>query len=85
MLLAGDIINVVADRAWVSFMYSFPNLIPLPAREIRRIRETIAPYPFDRLYSAWFERVVSEDASQAVQRSAERYIKAVEEGLEPAL
>ncbi|HLV97329.1 MAG TPA: MBL fold metallo-hydrolase [Ktedonobacterales bacterium] len=85
VLLAGDIINVVADRAWVSFMYSFPNLIPLPAREIRRIRETIAPYPFDRLYSAWFERVVSKDASQAVQRSAERYIKAVEEGLEPAL
>src|SRR5579871_4349670 len=69
VLLAGDIINVVADRAWVSFMYSFPNLIPLPAREIRRIRETIAPYPFDRLYSAWFERVVSKDASQAVQRS----------------
>ena len=81
-LLTGDIIYVVADRAWVSFMYSYPNLIPLPAQEIRRMRETIAPYPFERLYAAWFERVVMADASTAVQQSAERYIKAIEEGLE---
>lgn len=82
VLLAGDIIYVVADRAWVSFMYSYPNLIPLPAHEIRRMREVIAPYPFERLYAAWFERVVGIDAISAVQRSAERYIKAIEEGLE---
>lgn len=81
-LLTGDTIYVVADRAWVSFMYSYPNLIPLPARVIRRIRDTIAPYRFDRLYSGFAERVVSTDASAAVQRSAERYIKAIEEGLE---
>lgn len=82
VLLSGDIITVVGDRAWVSFMYSYPNLIPLPAREIQRIRETIAPYPFEHLYAAWFERVVRADASAAVQRSAERYIKAIEQGLE---
>lgn len=82
VLLAGDIITVVADRSYVSFMYSFPNLIPLPAREIRRIRDTIAAYPFERLYAAWFERVVSHDASAAVRRSADRYIKAIEQGLE---
>lgn len=81
-LLTGDTIYVVADRAWVSFMYSYPNLIPLPAREIRRMRDAIAPYSFDRLYAAWFDRVVSHDASTVVQRSAERYIKAIEEGLE---
>jgi glyoxylase-like metal-dependent hydrolase (beta-lactamase superfamily II) len=81
-LLTGDIIYVVADRAWVSFMYSYPNLIPLRAHEIRRMRKTISPYSFERLYAAWFERIVKEDASAAVQRSAERYIKAVEEGLE---
>ncbi len=82
VLLSGDIITVVADRSWLSFMYSYPNLIPLPAREICRIRDAIAPYPFERLYAAWFERVVSSDASAAVQRSAERYIKAIEQGLE---
>jgi hypothetical protein len=82
VLLTGDTIYPVADLSWVSFMYSYPNLIPLPAREIRRIRDAIAPYPFERLYSAWFDRTVSSDASAAVQRSAERYLKAIEEGLE---
>lgn len=81
-LLTGDTIYVVADRSWVSFMYSYPNLIPLPARVIRRMRDTIAAYPFERLYAAWFERVVSSGGSAVVQHSADRYIKAIEEGLE---
>jgi hypothetical protein len=76
-LLSGDIIQVVADRRWVSFMYSYPNLIPLPAAEIQRIRDTIEPYQFERLYGAWFERVVTHDAHEAVLRSAERYMRAL--------
>jgi hypothetical protein len=81
-LLSGDIISVVSDRAWVSFMYSYPNLIPLPAHEIRRMRDAIARWRFERLYAAWFDRVVSTDAAAAVQRSAERYLRAIEVGLE---
>jgi hypothetical protein len=63
-------------------MYSYPNLIPLPARKIRHIRDTIAPYRFDRLYAGFAGRVVSTDASAAVQRSAERYLKAITDGLD---
>lgn len=77
VLLSGDIIQVVADRRWVSFMYSYPNLIPLPAAEVLRIKETIAPYQFERLYGAWFERVVAHSAHDAVLRSAERYMRAL--------
>lgn len=78
VLLSGDIIQVVADRQWVSFMYSYPNLIPLPASEVQRIKQAIAPYRFERLYGAWFERVVSHDAHAVVQRSADRYIQALQ-------
>lgn len=81
MLLTGDTIQVVADRNWVSFMYSFPNLIPLPASEIRRIRDSIAPYSFERLYGMRFESVVAADAKNVVLRSAERYMRALEERL----
>ncbi|GCE16117.1 MBL fold metallo-hydrolase [Tengunoibacter tsumagoiensis] len=77
VLLAGDIIQVVADHQWVSFMYSYPNLIPLPAREIQRMRATIAPYHFERLYGAWFDRIVSSDAHNVVLRSADRYVQAL--------
>jgi hypothetical protein len=78
VLLAGDIIQVVSDRRWVSFMYSYPNLIPLPAAEVQRIRDRVEPLAFERLYGAWWERVVAQDAHQAVLRSAERYIQALD-------
>ena len=40
---------VVPDTRWVSFMYSYPNLIPLPTHEVRRIAATTAPFAFDRI------------------------------------
>jgi hypothetical protein len=33
-LLAGDTIQVVPDRKHVSFMYSYPKYIPLPASAV---------------------------------------------------
>ena len=35
VLLTGDSITVVQDRRWVSFMYSYPNLIPITDAEVR--------------------------------------------------
>ncbi len=77
-LFTGDTIMVVSDRRWVSFMWSYPNLIPLPAAAVRRIAAAVEPYPFDRLYGSWSGSVVAEDAHAAVQRSAERYIAHLE-------
>jgi len=76
-LLSGDIVQVVADRDWVSFMYSYPNLIPLPAAEIEHIQATIETLEFDRVYGAWWDRVIAEDAKQKVLRSADRYVAAL--------
>lgn len=77
VLLTGDILYVVSDRRYVSFMYSFPNLIPLAEPAIRNIEQALAPYAYDRIYSAWFDRVVWDDAKNAVARSAQRYRKAL--------
>ena len=33
-LLTGDTIYVANDRRWASFMYSFPNLVPLPPADV---------------------------------------------------
>ncbi|MBA3450055.1 MAG: MBL fold metallo-hydrolase [Chloroflexia bacterium] len=73
-LLTGDTIQVAGDRRWVSFMYSYPNLIPLGPESIRGIVEAIAPYDFDRLYGGWSGSVVATDAKAAVGRSAARYL-----------
>jgi glyoxylase-like metal-dependent hydrolase (beta-lactamase superfamily II) len=77
VLLSGDILQVVSDRRYVSFMYSYPNYIPLPARAVRRVVNAVRPYTFDRIYGAWWDRVVASAAKVAVERSAERYIKAI--------
>jgi hypothetical protein len=74
VLLTGDSITVVSDRRWVSFMYSYPNLIPLRDAEVRRIVEAVRPYPYDRVYSLSQGRVTPSDGAAAVERSAERYL-----------
>jgi len=74
-LLVGDTITVVPDVRAVSFMRSYPNLIPLPAEEIRRIVATVRPYAFERIYGGWWDRVTQSDGRGAVERSARRYLK----------
>ncbi|QDU61930.1 hypothetical protein Pan216_27950 [Planctomycetes bacterium Pan216] len=78
-VLAGDILQVVADRRWVSFMYSFPNYIPLPASHVERVITALEPYEFDRIYGAWWDRVVDRHGKTAMVRSAERYIEAMKD------
>jgi hypothetical protein len=77
-LLTGDIIQVVQDRRYVSFMRSYPNLIPLGRTAINRILERIESFAFEQLYGAWWEANVLSDAKAAVARSAARYLRAME-------
>lgn len=74
-LLTGDSITVVNDRRWVSFMYSYPNLIPLPEADVRHIVEVLAPYAYERIYSLSRGRVSATEGRAAVERSAERYLR----------
>jgi len=76
ILLTGDIIRVVADRAWVSFMYSYPNLIPLPAVTVAEMASALKDVRFNQIYDA-FHKIVVTDAKAAVARSASRYIEAL--------
>jgi hypothetical protein len=77
-LLSGDIVQVLPGGRWVSFMYSYPMLIPLPAREVERIAAALEPWHFDRIIGAWWGRIVRADAKDVVRRSAERYVRAVQ-------
>lgn len=77
-IFTADTITVVPDTRWVSFMYSYPNLIPLPVREVRRIVATTEPFAFDRIYAGWWDRVVEAGGKARLAASAERYIRAIE-------
>lgn len=76
-LLTGDTVHVIPDRRFVSFMYSYPNLIPLPAATVQRIGDALEPYAFDSIYGSWWRRVITRDGSSVVRRSVDRYIRAI--------
>ena len=76
-LLTGDIIQVVSDRKHVSFMYSYPNYVPLSASAVDRIVRVVEPFGFERVYGAFWDTVIERDGKAAVARSAERYRRAI--------
>jgi len=77
VLLSGDQPEVCMDRNWVTFMYSYPNYIPLNRAAVENIVAALKPFSFDRLYAAFPGRVLSKNAKEIVTRSAKRYIHAI--------
>jgi glyoxylase-like metal-dependent hydrolase (beta-lactamase superfamily II) len=71
-LFTGDTISIAADPRWATFMYSYPNSIPLDERAVQHIVDMVEPLPFSVLYDGW--GVAEGDAKDVVRRSAERYI-----------
>ena len=73
-VLSGDILQVAPDTRRVSFQWSYPNMMPLSERVVRRIADTAAAWRFERIYGAFPGRNVMAEGNAAVERSANRYI-----------
>jgi hypothetical protein len=76
-LFCGDIIQVSQDRASVSFMYSYPNYIPLNAAAVNRIAAAVAPYAFEVMLGAFPKRNIVSEGRATLDNSIIRYLKAV--------
>jgi len=76
-LLTGDTVMVAQDRRSVSFMYSFPNLIPLGPSAIHGILEVLGPFDYERIYSGWWGKNIEAGGKEAVRSSAERYLNRI--------
>ena len=61
-LCTGDIFQVVADRRWVSFMYSYPNLIPEHPDTVRAGGSARRAFDYDAVYGAFWDWVVRQTA-----------------------
>jgi hypothetical protein len=80
-LMAGDQPQICMDPKQVSFMYSYPNYIPLNGTQIRHIMTCLDPLAYDRVYGAFFVRgkgVVPTNGKEVVRRSADRYLRAIQ-------
>jgi glyoxylase-like metal-dependent hydrolase (beta-lactamase superfamily II) len=77
VLLTGDILSVRPDGN-VSFMYSYPNLIPLSAKAVHGIAEALESFAYDRIYGGWWGSVIETGAKAIVADSVKRYLQALE-------
>ncbi|MGV3527720.1 MAG: MBL fold metallo-hydrolase [Flavisolibacter sp.] len=73
-LFAGDTIQVTPGNDRVSFMYSYPNMIPLAATDIRNIATAVEPLQYDAMYGA-FDRYIRSGAKEIMKTSVERYLQ----------
>ena len=77
VVCSADIARVNVDRKSFTFMRSYPNEIPLSANGVRAIGAALDPFPFDRVYSHFFDLVIPTGAKQMLQSSIDRYVAAI--------
>jgi hypothetical protein len=70
LLLSGDILQVVPS-GHVSFMWSYPNLIPLSAAKVQRMAKILEPFAFDTVYGSFSGRgQIDANGKQVVAASS---------------
>ena len=77
VILTGDTVQVAPDRN-VSFLRSYPNMVPLSAACVRRIAAVLEPVAYERIYGAFFDRVTPADGKRIMAHSVRRYLAALE-------
>ncbi|MEU6864715.1 MBL fold metallo-hydrolase [Streptomyces sp. NPDC046876] len=74
-LFCGDVLQVGPDCRWVSLMYSYAQHIPERPGKVERAAELLGRRRFERIYGAWWNRVVTSDGNEVLRRSVERYLR----------
>lgn len=73
-IFCGDTLFVAPSKAHISVMYSYPNRIPLPVSEIKRIKTKLKDIGFDTLFGLYSYQNLQGNAKKLLDRSLERYI-----------
>ena len=76
-LFPADALQVVFDRRHVTFMYSYPNYIPMRPSHVIAMRERLSGLQFRDVYGYTWGRNILGDGRAAVDASFDRYLRAV--------
>jgi hypothetical protein len=74
-VFCGDTLVIAPNKKHIAVMYSYPNRMPLPHGEVRRIKQQMAAIPFDMLFSFMRDLNLAEDAREVFDRSMDRYLQ----------
>jgi glyoxylase-like metal-dependent hydrolase (beta-lactamase superfamily II) len=78
VLFTGDIVQVAPSANAVSFMWSYPNMLPLSAMTVSDIVRRLSTVKFKKLYGAFEGKDIKDNADDIVQRSGRKYIACLE-------
>jgi glyoxylase-like metal-dependent hydrolase (beta-lactamase superfamily II) len=76
-LFPGDAIQVTMDRRYTSFMYSYPNAIPLSSRALDKLASKVEPLAFEDVYGFAPGRQIIGDGKGRIAASFARYHQAI--------
>jgi hypothetical protein len=76
-LFPGDALQVVQDRRHVTFMYSYPNYIPMRGSDVRAMQERLAGYAFEDVYGYTWGRNILGGGRAAVDASFDRFLQRI--------
>lgn len=79
IVLAGDILQVTPGADAVSFMWSYPNMLPLSASAVTNIMRLMQNVRFDKLYGAFEGQDITANAHEIVMRSAQKYLSCLQD------
>jgi hypothetical protein len=82
VLCSSDIATVTTDRKFLTFMWSYPNFIPLSAKQVEGIAAALAPFDFDTIYGHYFDRVIPTGGKAVLKTSVARYLAAIRDETE---
>ncbi|MBT0722908.1 MBL fold metallo-hydrolase [Rosenbergiella sp. S61] len=74
ILLAGDIIQITPGADAVSFMWSYPNHLPLSAKSVSQINHRLQRITFSKIYGAFEDQDILREGNKIVRQSSEKYI-----------
>ncbi|MFZ6757417.1 MBL fold metallo-hydrolase [Undibacterium sp. Ji50W] len=76
-LFPGDAMQVASDRRHVSFMYSYPNYIPMKLCDVLAMRARLEAYQYEDIFGFTWKRNIIGGARAATDASFTRYLQAV--------
>lgn len=77
VLFPGDAVQVAMDRRFATFMYSYPNGIPLNPAALAALRDRLEPLVFDDVYGFSTGRQIIGDGKARIEASFDRYFNAI--------
>lgn len=74
-VLCGDTLYLSPSKQHFAVMYSYPNRIPLPKKEVERIKKRFESFSFDAFYGFYSYQNLSENVQSILKKSMDRYLE----------